>query len=185
MSDNEDKTTNTDDSDRCLTPMWIIDGLRKFAPGRMYDYCTEEDNPCGADQWRFLGSEGTVGEYHQEGGYLGPSDFTWCNPPYSRGGKMLAIDAIKDSIEFCNPGAKWAVLVPADHATEVCAKLETYATHMGFFDKRIKFDTSRGGFRGKPTTARFSNVLYTNFAYDIPGIRCYAVRRAEGDVHGR
>lgn len=180
--------TVPDDPDRCLTPKWIVDGLRKFAPGSMIDPFSEPDNSLGAQFWRTKDDEWDMlqmlgGKSIKIGNLTrGAEWFIFMNPPYSRHKKKLALQYLEDAAFNIVGHIKWAVLIPADMSTDLCAKFEQHATHMGFFDSRIQFDVSRGMANAKQTTARFSNVLYSNFGYDIEGIRCYQMTRFQS--HG-
>lgn len=61
------------ESDRRITPPWLLDVVRDFAPITL-DPCTEPHNPTGAHMfWTSGGLEGSW------------AGFVWVNPPFSRG----------------------------------------------------------------------------------------------------
>lgn len=67
------------DSDVRITPPWLVSLLREFCGDRrLFDACTEPDNPLGAD--KFTTDSGLALMWRNAYG-----DVTWCNPPYSRG----------------------------------------------------------------------------------------------------
>jgi hypothetical protein len=141
-------------SDICLTPDWIIRELKEQLGSSMFDWCNEKDNPTGAVGFRYLNEDGSVGS---SGKPFRECDFIFCNPPYSRANKVLALDLLTQAGDM-----PWAVLLPLD-PTEYCTReIMKYSTRVLVFTKRLRFDISRGGFRSAGTTARFPCALLTN-----------------------
>lgn len=141
-------------SDICLTPDWIIRELKEQIGPDMFDWCNEPDNPTGAAGYRFLNEDGSVGKH---GIHWNLCAFTFCNPPYSRGGKVLALDMVRQV-----GNTPWAVLLPLDPTESCTREIMKLSTRILVFTKRLRFDISRGGFRSAGTTARFPCVLLTN-----------------------
>lgn len=171
-------------SDVCLTPKWIVDGLQYWSGGDLIDPFAEPDNTLSAPYYRtascghdeLLSQSGESVQLRDVKKITGVDHFfVFMNPPYSRGKKRLAVDYLNTILKTDIGRVDWAILLPTDTATTVHRDIAKHATHMGFFNERLKFDISRGIPGAKPTTARFSNMIYSNFYYGVDGIRCYQV----------
>lgn len=103
------------DSDRRITPPWIITHVREFIePRRMLDVCTERDNPTQADAFYIAGALETVWSDVMFGG----EHTWWCNPPFSE--MMKWVDK---AVQEARHGGEGLFLSRADVRTKWYAKL--------------------------------------------------------------
>lgn len=76
------------ESDRRLTPPWLLDVVRVFAPIAL-DPCTEPHNPTGALEWMAIDEncDGLASRWSTklDGAPFGAEGLCYVNPPFSRG----------------------------------------------------------------------------------------------------
>lgn len=113
-----------------LTPSYVLEPVRCLLGGIGLDPCTEQDNPCGADQFYCLPQDGAILPWNV------PSVF--CNPPYG--------EARNRWVERCIVEGKAravVLLIPSHTETKIFQRALLACRDVIFINARLRFGVLR------------------------------------------
>jgi len=118
------------DRQRMLTPLYVLEPVRRLLGGIGLDPCTEPDNPCAADTFYCPPQDGCILPWDAR--------TVFCNPPYG-----LARDRwVKRCIDESKRRTV-VLLMPSHTDTRTCQAALAAASSVLFIRARLRFGTLR------------------------------------------
>jgi hypothetical protein len=114
-----------------LTPPYVLDPVREALGGIGLDPCTLPDNPCGADRWYALPTDGAEQPWDAETIYV--------NPPYGKARERW----VARCMEAAEAGSRVVLLIPAHTDTRIFQRAAPTTSHVVFIRGRVKFGVLR------------------------------------------
>ena len=129
-----------------LTPLYVLEPVRRILGRIELDPCTEEDNPVGADRFYHLPWDGCELPWD--------ASTIYCNPPYGE----VRTRWVTRCISAGREGKRVVLLMPSASDTRVFQRAFAYCTTAVFIGGRLKFRLAREN--GRPRAASHPSVLY-------------------------
>lgn len=131
--------TNGHESQRQLTPPYVLDPVRAVLDGIGLDPCTEPDNPTGAERFYTVDDDG-LNQPWCEHEWM-PS--VYVNPPYSKAREPWVLRCM----DAGERGQRVVLLIPSHTDTRIWHRAMSTATAVCFIKGRVKFGVLRANRR--------------------------------------